>query len=195
MQNSTENNDSGPGFHPGQPETESRATDLDWLAFRYISGEIAVSEATQFESLLSDDQGARDAVVRAVELSQAIFAAQASEQPQSIGFLSAVSHGWMQQVTWISTSVAALLLIALALNFGQRPTSHPSASDDLASAWLAHTADPSLNEPGASANGSLNDDTEFVTTDTPAWMLEAVRSLHGDGSPESDDVSNDEMES
>jgi anti-sigma-K factor RskA len=171
----------------------STETDLDWLAFRYISGEMAVNEAAQFESLLSDDQGARDAVVRAVELSQAILATQTSSQPQSIGLLSAVSRGWMQQVTWISTSVAALLLIALALNFGQRPASHPSASDDLASAWLAHTADAPVSE--ASANGTLNDDTEFVTTDTPAWMLEAVRSLHGDGSPDGDDASDDEMES
>src|SRR6188768_3316297 len=68
MQNSTNNDDRRPGFYSGQPQTESRATDLDWLAFRYISGEMAVSEAAEFESLLSDDQGARDAVVRAVEL-------------------------------------------------------------------------------------------------------------------------------
>lgn len=170
-------------------------TDLDWLAFRYIAGEMAANEAAQFESLLSDDQGARDAVVRAVELSQAILATQSSGQPQPIGLLSAVSHGWMQQATWISTSVAALLLVALALNFGSRPTSHHSDSDDLASAWVAGTADLAVSESAASANGVLGDDTEFVTTDTPAWMLEAVRSLHGEGSPESDDPSDDEMES
>ena len=193
MQNSSKHNDPGPGFHPGQPETESRATDLDWLAFRYISGEMAASEADQFESLLADDQAARDAVVRAVELSQAVLATQSMPQSEPIGLLSAVSQGWMQQVTWISTSVAALLLVALALNFGQRPTPRQSDSDDLASAWLDRTADASVSE--TSGNGVLGDETEFVTTDTPAWMLEAVRSLHGDGSPESDDASDDEMES
>jgi hypothetical protein len=194
MQNPTNNNDRGPGFHPGRPETESRATDLDWLAFRYISGEMAVDEADQFESLLADDQTARDAVVRAVELSQTILATQFTPHNESIGLLSAASQRWMQQVTWISTSVAALLLVALALNFGQRPTSHHSDSDDLASAWLARTADVPVSD--ASANGSLNDETEFVTTDTPAWMLEAVRSLHGDASPEGDDQdTSDEMES
>ena len=175
---------------------DSTENDLDWLAFRYISGEMAVSEADQFESLLADDQTARDAVVRAVELSQAVLASQSTPQNESIGLLSAVSQGWMQQVTWISTSVAALLLVALALNFGQRPTPHQPDSDDLASAWLARTADPPLSESAASANGVLGDEIEFVTTDAPAWMLEAVRSLHGEGSPEGDDQdASDEMES
>lgn len=174
----------------------STETDLDWLAFRYISGEMAVSEADQFESLLSDDQGARDAVVRAVELSQAIVAAQPSDQtsgqPPSIGLLSAVSSGWMKQLTWISTSVAALLVIALALNFGSRP-SRPADSDDLAEAWVQFERSPEPEEAGSENNSTA--EAEFVTTDTPAWMLEAVRSLHGDGTPEADDLGDDEMES
>ena len=32
----------------------SPENDLDWLAFRYISGEMAASEAALFESLLAD---------------------------------------------------------------------------------------------------------------------------------------------
>jgi hypothetical protein len=44
-------------------------------------------------------------------------------------------------------------------------------------------------------NATLNEDEEFVTADPPAWMLEAVRSLHGDDSPESDETSDEEMES
>jgi hypothetical protein len=161
--------------------------DLDWLAFRYISGEMSVNEAGQFESLLADDQNARDAVVRAVELSQTILATQISPQSESIGFLSAVSKSWMQHVTWISTSVAALLLIALALNF-HRPMS-VSESDDIASAWAESSTEP------VSDAATFSEDDEFVTADPPNWMLEAVRSLHGDESPESDDSGDEEMES
>jgi len=44
-------------------------------------------------------------------------------------------------------------------------------------------------------NGTLNDDEEFVTADPPAWMLEAVRSLHDEVSPENNEANDDEMES
>jgi anti-sigma-K factor RskA len=191
MQNSPHNYDRRPGFHPGQPETESQATDLDWLAFRYISGEMAVSEADQFESLLADDQNARDAVVRAVELSQIVLATQSTPQSESIGLLSAVSKSWMQHLTWVSTSVAALLLVALALNFNRPRTVATSNPDALAAAWLERSGEVAANDP-ATING---EEEEFVTADPPNWMLEAVRSLHGEGSPESDDASDEEMES
>jgi hypothetical protein len=165
-------------------------TNLDWLAFRYISGEMAVSEADQFESLLADDQTARDAVVRAVELSQAVLASQSTPQNESVGLLSAVSQGWMQHVIWISTSVAALLLVALALNFNRPSAVAPSSPDDLAIAWLERSGAVAVNDP-APING---EEEEFVTADPPNWMLEAVRSLHDDESPGNDDAS-DEMES
>jgi hypothetical protein len=168
-------------------------TDLDWLAFRYISGEMAVSEADQFESLLADDQAARDAVVRAVELSQTIFAAQTAPQSQSIGLLSAVSQTWMQHLTWMSTSVAALLLVTLALNFHRPAPSVNADSGDLAQVWLDRSTEP-VSET-STLNGTIGDEEEFVTAEPPAWMLEAVRSLHGDDSPESDDASDEEMES
>jgi len=108
----------------------STETDLDWLAFRYISGEIAVSEAEQFEALLADDQAARDAVVRAVELTQAIVAVQTA----SISPSAAMPQSWTHNITWISTSVAALVLVTLALNFNGPTKSATSDSDNIAKA-------------------------------------------------------------
>ena len=173
----------------------STETDLDWLAFRYISGEMDASETEQFESLLADDQAARDAVVRAVELSQTILAAQSvgSTSCLRIDARQSVSQPWLQHITWISSSVAALLLIALALNFN-RPSSPPSSeSDNVASIWAERSTEPATDPPAL--NGSGSDEEEFVIADPPNWMLEAVRSLHGDDSTESDDSSDDEMES
>jgi len=166
--------------------------DLDWLAFRYISGEMAASEAAQFESLLADDQVARDAVVRAVELTQTIVAVQTASMSPS----PAMPQSWTQNITWISTSVAALLLVTLALNFSRPSPSTTSDDDNVASIW-ARSSD-AVNEPtlnGTVLNGTVADEEEFVTADPPNWMLEAVRSLHGEGSPESDDSSDEEMES
>ena len=163
--------------------------DLDWLAFRYISGEMAGSEAEQFEALLADDQAARDAVVRAVELTQAIVAIQTA----SIRPSAAMPQSWTHNITWISTSVAALVLVTLALNFNGPTKSATSDSADIAKAWLDRSAEPVIDS--TTLSGALNDDEEFVTADPPAWMLEAVRSLHGDDAPDSDETSDEEMES
>jgi len=164
--------------------------DLDWLAFRYISGEMAASEAEQFELLLADDQAARDAVVKAVELTQAIVAVQTA----SISPSPAMPQSRTQNITWISTSVAALLVVTLALNFSRPSTIAPAKSGDVAITWVERSADPPVDAEAIS-NGSADDVEEFVTADPPNWMLEAVRSLHGDDSPESDDSSDEEMES
>jgi hypothetical protein len=173
----------------------STETDLDWLAFRYISGEMGASESEQFESLLADDQTARDAVVRAVELSQTILAAQSvgSTSCLRIDARQSVSQQWLQHITWISTSVAALLLIALALNFNDPASPSGSDSDNVASVWAERSTEPATDPP--TLNGSGSDEEEFVTADPPNWMLEAVRSLHGDEVPESEDSADEEMES
>ena len=166
----------------------STITDLDWLAFRYISGEMTVSETDQFESLLADDQAAREAVVRAVELTQAIVAVQSASTSPS----PAMPHSWTHHITWISTSVAALLLVTLALNFNSRTKLATNDSADIANAWLERSTDP-VSEL-TTANGAVADEEEFVTADPPTWMLEAVRSLHGDDAPDGDETSDEEME-
>ena len=42
--------------------------DLDLLAVRYVTGELAAAETTAFEARLADDQAARDAVEFAVRI-------------------------------------------------------------------------------------------------------------------------------
>ena len=52
--------------------TKVNDANLLWHAFRYIADELSADETEQFEARLADDQVAREAVARAVELSQAI---------------------------------------------------------------------------------------------------------------------------
>lgn len=62
-----------------QPES-----DRDWLAFRYIAGELSAEDVAAFEMELETSQPAREAVARAVELSQAVAIAE-SQQVELVG--------------------------------------------------------------------------------------------------------------
>lgn len=50
----------------------SPRSDLDWLAFRYVAGEMTDAETLDWEERLATDQTAREAVAAAVELCQAV---------------------------------------------------------------------------------------------------------------------------
>ena len=54
------------------PLPSEAKSDLPWLAFRYVAGELAGDEAAAFERRLDTDQGAREAVAEVVELSGAV---------------------------------------------------------------------------------------------------------------------------
>jgi ferric-dicitrate binding protein FerR (iron transport regulator) len=54
--------------------TEQLLNDSDWLAVRFVLGELSASEAAAFEQQLASDQAARDAVVRATMLVETLAA-------------------------------------------------------------------------------------------------------------------------
>jgi hypothetical protein len=54
-------------------ERES-GSDVAWLAFRYVAGELGPDEADAFERRLDQDQAAREAVAEAVLLTEAVAA-------------------------------------------------------------------------------------------------------------------------
>jgi anti-sigma-K factor RskA len=172
-------------------------TELDWLAFRYVAGELPASEAESFESLLADEQTARDAVVHAVELSQTILAAEVSlaSENEKIGLLSVspaaeTGRAWSTQLSWLASGVAAALLVALALNSGAAPQARPPVSPELARAWLKQTqSDETVFENVPSV------ESEMVTADIPDWMVDAVRSLHDKSDANDEDASSETMES
>ena len=90
-------------------------TELFWQAFRYVGDEMTPAEASEFEAELADQQTAREAVARVVELSQLVLAAAPEESPIEI-FVTPVrnSQAWMQPVGWIAVGAAACLAMVMA---------------------------------------------------------------------------------
>src|SRR5581483_4686106 len=86
--------------------------DLDWLAFCYAAGELDPREAEAFEARLADDQVVREALARAVELTQVVAAAET----QSPDFVSPAAHtnlDWSRRLSWMAVGGLASVLIAL----------------------------------------------------------------------------------
>lgn len=117
----------------GGPES-----DLFWLAFRYVEGELAPKDAAQFELRLDDDQSAREAVAEAAKLALAVcLSANSAEKPMAEAAatmtpspranisapqqteLSPASHDWSSSQVWNSPAVwlsfATAACVALAL--------------------------------------------------------------------------------
>jgi len=129
--------------------------DLDWLAFCYVADELSGDELEVFERRLADDQKAREAVARAVELTRAV-AAVGDEAPHRVTPASRVAGVWRRmgaagRLGWAAVAVSACVAFVLAYQHyrGTGPTavSPPgtpgqgesailgSRPDELAIAW------------------------------------------------------------
>src|SRR6185369_3058104 len=87
--------------------------DLDWLAFRYVSGELPADEAATFEELLAADQAAREAVASAVQVTQAVLAAIPAQVATPV--VSPRRNTWRERAAWMvlgATAACVLLFIA-----------------------------------------------------------------------------------
>jgi hypothetical protein len=81
---------------------------LDWLAFRYIAGELTADDEELFEQRLAEDQTARDAVDQAVELQEAIRLAS-SEAASDRG--GDAARRIRRRVAWAAAAAASLALL------------------------------------------------------------------------------------
>ncbi len=99
-------------FHQSSPSRDA----LDWRAFCYVTDELSAEERADFERRLLDEQEAREAVARAVEVlhaAQVVLAettVQATPRSTARRFLRGFSR-----LGWMSLGVAACLLLALGL--------------------------------------------------------------------------------
>jgi len=85
--------------------------ELDWLAFRYAAGELDAAEAEAFEVRLSDQQAAREALARAVELTQIVAAAEA-QCGDFVVPVSRTKNEWNSRLSWMAIGGLASLLLA-----------------------------------------------------------------------------------
>ena len=169
--------------------------DLDWQAFRYVANELAEPELAAFESLLAHDQLAREAVVKAVELTHTILAAESLLPVAAAQRAAFQRYGdWSTSLTWFTLGAAACLALMWTLQNGPF-LNRAAVSSELAEVWstqLANTADDSVSNSELSEETT---DTELVLLHEPAsgWMMEAIRSLEAAHETEGD--SSEEMES
>src|SRR5688572_17831025 len=109
--------------------------ELDWSAFCYASGEMTPAEAEAFEQRLSDDQAAREALARAVEITQAVISAESLAPAVALRSQPAT---WSRRLAWMAIGSAASLLAALLWSGGVASWlggRSERVSPELAAAW------------------------------------------------------------
>lgn len=160
--------------------TEQSSNDRDWLAVRFVLGELNESEAAAFEQRLATDQAVRDAVVRATGLIETLAAMPAP------GVLPAG-----RSVSWRSASrrvVAALTVVAAGVCIAivgdrsfvppvpvvvEREPSRPVDPARLAALWLdsAHSLNGIPDVETAEESSSADPQSALLP---PDWLLAAV---------------------
>jgi hypothetical protein len=167
--------------------------ELDWTAFCYAAGEMNEAEAAAFESRLADDQDAREALARAVELTQVVASAQSLEPVVAV---RSQSSRWSRRLGWMAIGSAASLLVALLWSgagswFGGETVASGEQSR-LADAWsqtrqeLADNYDDNNDSDlwypkHASDSDAVNppvdaSELDSLESTTPAWLTAAVES-------------------
>jgi anti-sigma factor RsiW len=101
--------------HYNRPESD----ELDWLAYCYLSDELHGDERSTFENRLADDQAAREALARSVELMQAIAVAEAHEGQRPVpAAVIRRTTTWPRRLAWMSLGAsAALVIVAVWVQF------------------------------------------------------------------------------
>jgi hypothetical protein len=178
--------------------SDIQQNDYDWLAFRYVAGEMTPDEVAEFEGLLGENQPAREAVAAAVQLSQTVELAATKVQPDSKPLVVTSPSGrsalsWRQRIVWASIGAAASLFIAWGLQ-SWRDAGHPAlrSQDDLAGLavqWRAAGDYEAEDDDGAAndrepfespadarpATGAARDSWEDFSA--PDWLLAAVSEM------------------
>lgn len=157
------------------PTTDESTADAAWLAVRYVLGELPAPEAAAFETRLSIDQPAREAVASAVRLIDTLAVSRAPDAaaprrtaPRARRFIAVAA-------------LAAAVLVAVVVNVPRDadPTRPVAATDAdparLAAVWSATDAWSGI-EPVA------EDDDPAAPRDPllpPDWLIAAVESAAG----------------
>ncbi len=179
--------------------------DLDWLAFRYLSGEMTAEEHAAFEENLAESQPAREAVAAAVLLAQAVALTEKSWPDGTRAELvparlAARGPTWRGRLGWALAGAAASLFIGWGLQLWRdssrapnlvaqnRPVNHEDLSA-LARQWtVAGDFDPeNADDENADHRGVEDPMGEgqsllvlaadlFDDLVAPDWLLSAVSS-------------------
>ena len=159
--------------------------DLDWLAFCYVTGELSAADVTAFEGRLATDEGACEAVARAMELNLAVATLIADarrssgDSPESVEVTilprrddRVVPSRWtgaaLTAIAALAIAAAMIVAIGSSVLTGSKIAKRDGA-DRLVAAWTQ----------GEAARNEVDDDNDSLDADDddldpPDWMLAAV---------------------
>lgn len=162
---------------------------IDWTAFCYVAGDLSDDDVVRFEEQLATDQTAREALARAVELTQAVAAAESLpvvvELPQRAG-------RWTKRFSWMAIGAAASLLVAFVWSTSGIGTRNETAGignvRELAALWTQTRDELATDEEDIDsgiddASDDRRADGEIASLpETPSWMMAAVVGIADAGS-------------
>ncbi len=154
--------------------TEHSLTDSDWLAVRFVLGELSAREAAAFEQQLASDQAARDAVVRATTLVETLAAipapavrpARRSLSRRIVAALTVVAAGVCIAIVGYRSLVPPMPQVV------ERTNARTIDPTRLATLWL-DSANSLNGIPEVEAADESSADSESALL-PPDWLLAAV---------------------
>ncbi len=179
---------------------ETQREDLDWLAFRYVAAELSPGESREFERRLEQDQEAREAVGRIVEVTCAVRSLDWDAAPLAAPFQRRGSWYHRRGVR-LAAGLALGLTFALLVSWppGGEQAGQPNGSlagapppAELALVWsharteLTEQADDEtagwqwLSPANRESDVSVSTD-DGAALDTPEWMVSAVVAMESEG--------------
>ena len=191
------------------PSAKPHSDSLDWLAFCYAAGELDAAESEQFEARLADDQSAREALARAVELTQTVAAAES--QPYLVTPAAKTSTHWQSRISWMAIGGVASLLLGLLWSSvvgptwqSARQTAAARSRQQLAYAWtetrqqMTRASEPEVWSAYEAALLDADVPLELFTDESefdeaPSWMMAAVYARSTSSAP-TDLESNERLE-
>ncbi len=160
--------------------------ELDWLAFRYLYDELDDPQRARFEKLMAQHQAARDALVRAVGLSEIITAAPLANAGDVTGNLVRESdRNWLvgiPHLVFAASIVLAVLTISWIWDFNPKYQNVPvrvvlNGEGRLADSWIGSL--PAADEETTEDPVDENDlDPDIIDDDTASWMIAALAELN-----------------
>jgi len=154
---------------PFAPTAEAATDAADWLAVRYVLGELPATESAAFESRLTEDQSARETLARAAQLVEtlALVPHPVAIPPRRLP---------LGRIAAVAATLAAAVLVGLALRHGGDEAQPPRiAADEVDPARLivlwSDAADAPNGNPAADEYGDSDPDAALVP---PDWLLAAV---------------------
>ncbi len=148
--------------------------ELDWLAFRYVVGELHGTELEMFEKLSSTDDRFCTAVVEAVLLVEGVVQVEQRQIEPCVPVSQHIAHRPGRRLAAVAACCVAGLAVAIGwLSFVEKPADKQAieTASSVAALWV-QGADEETNESAVSVNPDVIDleDEDAV----PGWLLAAV---------------------